>query len=154
MTVESWKSVCDVLAVALLFLTFLAGAGVLFTGSIINGRQTQRLRTFDVDLTAAKTELATQQTRAAKAEGDIALATQHAAEADAKAEGFRLDIAKANEESEKAQAQVAFSKTPTGGSARRSRYHARPETPHYRGVRVDEGTNGGCSYCGRYPGSE
>jgi hypothetical protein len=107
MTVESWKSVCDVLAVALLFLTFLAGTGVLFTGNIINGRQTQRLRTFDADLTAAKTELATQQTRAAKAEGNIALATQHAADADAKAEGFRLDIAKANEESEKAQAQVA-----------------------------------------------
>lgn len=107
MTVESWKSICDVLAVILLFLTFLAGAGVLFTGNIINGRQAQRLRTFDADLTAAKTELAAQQTRAAKAEGDIALATQHAAEADAKAEGFRLAIAKANEESAKAQSQVA-----------------------------------------------
>jgi hypothetical protein len=107
MTVESWKSLCDVLTVVLLFLTFLAGAGVLFTGDIINKRQEQQLRSFDAGLTAAKTELATQQTRAAKAEGDIALATQHAAEADAKAEGFRLDIAKANEESAKAQAQVA-----------------------------------------------
>jgi len=35
MTVEAWKSLFDVLTVALLGLTFLAGAGVLITGNII-----------------------------------------------------------------------------------------------------------------------
>jgi hypothetical protein len=54
-----------------------------------------------------QTDAATQQERAAKAEASIALAGQHAAEANAKAEGFRLDIAKANESAAQAQAQVA-----------------------------------------------
>jgi hypothetical protein len=44
-----------------------------------------------------QTDASVQQERAAKAEANIALAEQHAAEANAKAEGFRLDIAKANE---------------------------------------------------------
>jgi hypothetical protein len=45
--------------------------------------------------------------RAAKAQGSLALAEQHSAEANAKAEGFRLDIAKSNEAAVQAQAQVA-----------------------------------------------
>lgn len=125
MSVESLKSIFDIAAVALLFLTFAAGAGVLITGNIINRRQEEKLRKFDGDLTAAKTDLAIQQERAAnadarakdadariaeaqrgsaeaseratKAQGSLALAEQHSAEANAKAEGFRLDIAKANE---------------------------------------------------------
>jgi hypothetical protein len=43
-SVESWKSFFDVATVALLFLTFLAGAGVLLTGNIINERQSKQLR--------------------------------------------------------------------------------------------------------------
>jgi hypothetical protein len=54
-----------------------------------------------------QTDAAKQQERAAKAEASIALAEQHAAEANAKAEKFRLDIAKANEAAAQAQAQVA-----------------------------------------------
>jgi multidrug efflux pump subunit AcrA (membrane-fusion protein) len=107
MSVEVWKSFFDLAAVILLFLTFLAGAGVLFTGNVINRRQAAQLKQFDSDLTRAKSDLASQQERAAKAEGNIALAEQHSAEANAKAEGFRLEIAKANEESARAQAQVA-----------------------------------------------
>jgi hypothetical protein len=45
--------------------------------------------------------------RAAKAQASLALAEQYSAEAKAKAESFRLDIANANESSAKAQAQVA-----------------------------------------------
>ncbi len=108
MSVEALKSLFDVLTVVLLGLTFLAGTGVLITGNIINRRQSEQLKTFDSDMTKAKSELATQQERAAKAEGNIALAEQHAAEANAKAEGFRLDIASANERAEKAQASLAL----------------------------------------------
>jgi hypothetical protein len=107
MSVEDWKSLFDILTVVLLGLTFLAGAGVLITGNIINRRQVEKLRQFDSDLTLAKSDLSKQQERAAKAEASIALAEQHSAEANAKAEGFRFDIAKANESSAFAQAQVA-----------------------------------------------
>jgi hypothetical protein len=107
MTVENWKSLFDVLAVVLLGLTFFAGAGVLFTGNIINSRQSKQLREFDVDITKAKSDLAKQQERAAKAESSIALAEQHSSEANAKAEGFRADIAKANASAAQAEAQVA-----------------------------------------------
>lgn len=97
MSVESLKSIFDIATVVLLGLTFLAGFGVLITGNIVNKEQATKLRQFDNDLTGAKTELAKQQQRAADAEGKIKLAEQHSAEANAKAEGFRLDIAKANE---------------------------------------------------------
>jgi hypothetical protein len=106
-SVEGWKSLFDTATVVLLFLTFAAGAGVLFTGNIINKRQEGKLHRFDVDLTGAKTELAKQQERAAKAEASIALAAQYAAEANTKAEGFKLEIAQANEAAARAQAQVA-----------------------------------------------
>lgn len=45
--------------------------------------------------------------RAAKAQASLVTAEQHSAEANAKAEGFRLDIARANEGAAQAQAQVA-----------------------------------------------
>lgn len=100
MDVEGWKSFFEVGGVVLLFLTFAFGAGFMLTGKSVNDRQAERLRKFESDLTGAKTELATQQERAAKAEASIALAEQHSAEANAKAEGFRLEIAKANEAAE------------------------------------------------------
>ncbi len=100
MSVEALKSFFDSAAVVLLFLTFLAGMGVLLTGNVINKRQESKLHQFDKDLTAAKSDLAKQQERAATAEGRIALADQHAEEAKAKAEEFRLDIAKANKAAE------------------------------------------------------
>lgn len=71
MTVEGLKTAFDWIAVILLFLTFAAGAGVLVTGNIINSRQEEKLRTFDSDLTNAKSSLAAQQQRAADAEGRL-----------------------------------------------------------------------------------
>jgi hypothetical protein len=106
-SMESWKFIFDWMAVILVFLTFVAGTGALWTGNILNRRQGERLKKFDSDLTEAKLGLATQQERAANAEASIALAEQHSAEANAKAEGFRLDIAKSNEAAAQAQAQVA-----------------------------------------------
>ena len=82
MSVEVWKSFFDVAAVVLLFLTFLAGVGVLFTGSIINSRQSVQLQKFDSDLTKAKTELGKQQERAAKADGRVAGLEKEAAVAE------------------------------------------------------------------------
>jgi hypothetical protein len=107
MSVELWKAVFDWAAVVLVGLTFIAGAGALITGRILSDRQDTQLRSFRTDLTTAQTDLARQQERAAKAEGLIADAGRHAAEADAKAEGFKADIAKANESAERARAQVA-----------------------------------------------
>lgn len=68
MSIEVLKSIFDIATVVLLFLTFLAGAGVLITGNIINDRQATQLQTFDSGLTAAKTELGKQQERAANAD--------------------------------------------------------------------------------------
>jgi hypothetical protein len=124
-SLEFWKNLFEITGVALLLLTFVAGAGVLWFSRRLNDRQAAQLRQFDKDLTDAKTKLGEQQERAAaaeaalkgvdaktegfrlaiakanerasKAQESLALAEQHAAEANAKAEGFRLDIAKANE---------------------------------------------------------
>ncbi len=81
MSVESLKSIFDIAAVVLLFLTFAAGAGVLITGNIVNRRQEEKLRNFDRELTGAKSSLAVQQERAAKADGRVAGLEQDAASA-------------------------------------------------------------------------
>ena len=72
MSVEVWKTFFDIAAVVLLFLTFLAGVGVLFTGNIINSRQSEQLRQFNLGLTKAKTDLSVQQERAANADARVA----------------------------------------------------------------------------------
>ena len=69
MSVELWKTIFDWSAVVLVGLTFVAGAGGLIVGRILTDRQADQLREFDQGLTAAKTELGKQQTRAAEAEG-------------------------------------------------------------------------------------
>jgi hypothetical protein len=68
MSVELWKEIFDWLAVILVGLTFVAGAGALLTGKILSDRQSVQSRQFETDLTAAKDELSKQQERAAKAE--------------------------------------------------------------------------------------
>jgi len=70
-TVDGWKRFFDVASVALVLATFVAGAGVLWTGNIINKRQETQLREFDIRLTESKTELGKQQERAAKAEKEL-----------------------------------------------------------------------------------
>lgn len=69
---EFWKSIFEGFGVVLLGLTFAAGLGFWYFGRRVNDFQVERLRTFDRDLTDAKTELAKQQGRAAKAEQDVA----------------------------------------------------------------------------------
>jgi hypothetical protein len=71
MSVEAWKTICDIAAVILLFLTFAFGAGAFIAGNIINKRQEKQLQQFDKDLTDAKIELGKQQERAATAEKDL-----------------------------------------------------------------------------------
>jgi hypothetical protein len=112
-SVEFWKSIFDWVALIGVFVTLTAGIGAVWTGNIINDHQGERLRKFDSDLTVAKSDLAAQEERAAIAEASVALAEQHSAEANAKAEGFRLDIAKSNAAAVQAQAQVA---TATAGA--------------------------------------
>jgi hypothetical protein len=69
-SVEFWKSIFDVVAVFAAAITFIAGAGALWTGNILNKRQVAHLRQFDKDLTAAKIDLAKQQQRAAELDAD------------------------------------------------------------------------------------
>jgi hypothetical protein len=99
MTVEGLKTTFDWMAVILLFLTFAAGAGVLITGNVINRRQEEKLRTFDSDLTTAKSALATQQERAAKADGRVAGLEQSAADA-------KADMAKQQERAATAEREL------------------------------------------------
>ena len=94
MSVESLKSFFDIAAVVLLFLTFLAGAGVLITGNVINERQAKQLRQFDGDMTKAKTELGKQQERAANADARVA--------------GLETDVANAETEMAKQQTRAAI----------------------------------------------
>jgi hypothetical protein len=71
MSVEAWKSIFDFGTVATLFLTFAFGFGVWRTSNIINERQARQLRQFEKDITLAKSSLAEQQERAAKAELEL-----------------------------------------------------------------------------------
>lgn len=61
MSVESWKSIFDAVAVLAAAITFLAGLGALCTGNILNKRQAAQIRQFDSELTDAKTDLVKQQ---------------------------------------------------------------------------------------------
>jgi len=72
MSLETWKLFFEIGGVLLLFLTFVFGAGALFTSTQINERQAQQLRTFEKELTDAKTELKRQEVRAAVAEKETA----------------------------------------------------------------------------------
>lgn len=100
-SLEFWKNLFEITGVVLLLLTFIAGAGVLWFSRKLNDRQAAQLRQFDKDLTDAKTKLGEQQERAAVAETALK-------EVDAKTEGFRLAIAKANERASKAQESLAL----------------------------------------------
>src|SRR5271163_13602 len=97
MTVEALKTIFDWVAVILLFLTFASGVGVLITGNIINKRQGQQLRQFDIDLTGAKTDLGRQQERAASAEAKASDAKAAASDALAKQQNIELDLKRQEE---------------------------------------------------------
>jgi len=99
MSAESWKTIFDVGAVALLFLTFAFGAGAYFTGNIINTRQAEELRKFDKDLTSAKTELGGQQERAAQAD-------ERASQIEAGNLQLRTELENAKAESDRRQTEL------------------------------------------------
>lgn len=99
MSVEQWKSVCDIGTVVALFLAFAFGVGVWFTGNIINEKQTGQLKQFDTDLTGAKSSLAIQQERAAKADALVAGLEQDAA-------GAKTEMAKQQERAANAERRL------------------------------------------------
>jgi len=107
---ESWKTIFDIAAVILLFLTFAAGTGAFIFGNIVNKRQAVQLRQVDSDLTDAKTALGKQQERSAKLEaGNITLKTDletaktESRNAESRLAGEQRKTAKAQEEAAKAQ---------------------------------------------------
>jgi hypothetical protein len=88
MTLSDWYSLFQVSSVVLLFLTFAVGTGAVLTGIWLNKEQGRKLLLFEEQLTAAKTDLAKQQERAALAEARVN-------EAVANIEGARAETAKA-----------------------------------------------------------
>jgi hypothetical protein len=54
MSVENWKAIFDAVGVIAVLLALIAGTGVLWTGNIINERQSAQLRAFDKAVTDAK----------------------------------------------------------------------------------------------------
>jgi len=53
MSAEEWKSLLDIIAVALLFVTFACGAAALLVGNAVNERQKEKLRQFELDIAKA-----------------------------------------------------------------------------------------------------
>jgi hypothetical protein len=84
MPLEWWKNLFEIGGVALLFLTFVFGAGALFTSTKINARQAEQIRLFNKQMTDAQTDLARQQEATANAQ-------EQAAEANRKADQERLE---------------------------------------------------------------
>lgn len=72
MGAEFWNGFFQWGSVALIAVTFFFGAGALWTGNRINDRQAERLVVLETELASAKTALAEQQERAAKAEIQLA----------------------------------------------------------------------------------
>ena len=97
----------------LLFLTFAAGAGVLITGNIISKRQEEKLRTFDSDLTGAKSSLAIQQERAANAD-------ERASRIEAGNLQLRTDLENATTESRSKQTELEMEQRKTAEAQERA----------------------------------
>jgi len=72
MSLESWKTLFEIVGLILLALTFLAGLGAWYFGRKVNEVQAETLRKFDLQLTEAKIDLTKQQGRAVQAEKDVA----------------------------------------------------------------------------------
>jgi hypothetical protein len=96
MSLEMWKSIFEYGGVALLFLTFVFGGGLVITTKRINERQAEALRQFEK-------ELAVQQERAAKAERDAADAKAIAAKASDQTLTLESNAANAKERAAKAE---------------------------------------------------
>ena len=79
MSVEAWKSIFDWATVVLAALTFVALAGAVITGNVLNERQAKQLEQFTLDLERQKSETA-------KALQSSSEAAARAAEANEKAE--------------------------------------------------------------------
>lgn len=99
MSAESWKTLFDIAAIILLFLTFAAGTGAFIFGNIVNKRQAAQLRQFDRDLTGAKIALGRQQERAAEAD-------ERASKIEAGNIQLRTDLQNATSESRSAQVRL------------------------------------------------
>jgi hypothetical protein len=93
MSVALWKTIFDWAAVVLVGFTFIAGAGALITGRILNTRQDLQLREFK---TKEQTELAEQKRLTATAEQHAAEANERAAKAEAGTSLAKEEAAKSN----------------------------------------------------------
>jgi hypothetical protein len=105
MSLEGWKSFFEIGGVILLLLTFAFGAGALIVNNRLNAIQAKELGDFRI-------KFEEEQQKTALAQKEVAEAKKAAGDADSKAEGFRLDIAKANERAAEATLALAKLKQP------------------------------------------
>src|SRR6266478_4274798 len=97
MSLEAWKTIFEIGGVILLFLTFVFGAGALFTSTRINARQASELREFNNKLADAQTGLSKQQERTANAEGRVAGLEKTAADAKTAQQKVETELARQQE---------------------------------------------------------
>lgn len=103
MSLEAWKTTFEIGGVILLFLTFVFGAGVLFTSTRINARQAEELRQFSAKLTGAQTELSRQQERAANADARVAGLEKAATDAKTVQQKVEAELARQQEKTASAE---------------------------------------------------
>src|SRR5260370_1523105 len=70
-TLDEWNAAFQLFTILFVAGTVLTGLGALYTGRRIAARQKQELATTNATITKLQTDLAVQQTQAAKAELDL-----------------------------------------------------------------------------------
>lgn len=68
MSIETWKSIADWGTIIFIALTVVSGSAALILGDRINEKQSEQLRKFNEEITAAKSELSKQQKETAEAQ--------------------------------------------------------------------------------------
>src|SRR5882762_806953 len=79
MSVELWKTIFDWATVALAAFTFVALAGAVFTGNILNERQAKELRDFQLKVETEQQKTARAQEQAADAQLRLQQITEYVA---------------------------------------------------------------------------
>ena len=96
MSVEAWKSLCDVGAVVALFLAFAFGVGVWYTGNIINKRQGEEIKQVGIDLKDKEVKIAEAQRGVADARIELESEKQKTA-------SFQIELGRQQERAAKAE---------------------------------------------------
>lgn len=118
MSIEAWKLAFEIIALVAVGISVAAGAAALVLGNRINRAQTVQARTFDAELTTAKTELGKQQVRAANAEHDAAEAKATATNANNRTLALEADATNAKAAQQRVEIALEKQKEQTANAER------------------------------------